>query len=61
MPGEGAALSVESHREKASAHHPAAFSSFRNRIEIILLRDIRKLRGYLMGIDTSSERENDRV
>jgi len=35
--------------------------SFRNRIEIIPLRDIRKLRGYLKGIDTSFERETDRV
>jgi AbrB family looped-hinge helix DNA binding protein len=35
--------------------------SFRNRIEIIPLRDIRKLRGYLMGIDLSFSREADRV
>ncbi len=35
--------------------------SFRNRIEIIPLRDIRKLRGYLKGIDTSFTREADRV
>ena len=35
--------------------------SFRNRIEIIPLRDIRKLRGYLSGIDTAFEREADRV
>jgi AbrB family looped-hinge helix DNA binding protein len=35
--------------------------SFRNRIEIIPLRDIRKLRGYLNGIQTSFEREADRV
>jgi AbrB family looped-hinge helix DNA binding protein len=35
--------------------------SFRNRIEIIPLRDIRKLRGYLKGIDTSFDREVDRV
>lgn len=35
--------------------------SFRNRIEIIPLRDIRKLRGYLKGIDTSFKREADRV
>lgn len=35
--------------------------SFRNRIEIIPLRDIRKLRGYLKGIDTSFARESDRV
>jgi AbrB family looped-hinge helix DNA binding protein len=35
--------------------------SFRNRIEIIPLRDIRKLRGYLKGLDTAFEREADRV
>jgi len=35
--------------------------SFRNRIEIIPLRDVRKLRGYLNGIDTSFERDADRV
>jgi AbrB family looped-hinge helix DNA binding protein len=35
--------------------------SFRNRIEIIPIRDIRKLRGSLKGIDTSFEREGDRL
>jgi AbrB family looped-hinge helix DNA binding protein len=35
--------------------------SFRNRIEIIPLRDIRQLRGYLKGIDTSFIREGDRA
>ena len=30
--------------------------SFRDRIEIIPIRDIRKLRGSLKGIDTSFER-----
>jgi AbrB family looped-hinge helix DNA binding protein len=35
--------------------------SFRNRIEIIPLRDVKKLRGYLNGIDTSFERDADRV
>ena len=35
--------------------------AFRNRIEIIPLRDIRKLRGYLKGIDSSLERDADRV
>jgi AbrB family looped-hinge helix DNA binding protein len=35
--------------------------SFRNRIEIIPLRDIKKLRGYLRGIDTSFDRDADRV
>jgi len=35
--------------------------SFRNRIEIIPMRDVRKPRGYLKGIDTSFEREGDRL
>jgi AbrB family looped-hinge helix DNA binding protein len=35
--------------------------SFRNRVEIIPLRDVKKLRGYLNGIDTSFERDADRV
>jgi AbrB family looped-hinge helix DNA binding protein len=35
--------------------------SFRNRIEIIPLRDVKKLRGYLSGIDTSFDRDADRV
>ena len=35
--------------------------SFRTRIEIIPMRDIRKLRGYLKGIDTSFERDGDRL
>ncbi len=35
--------------------------SFRHRIEIIPLRDVRSLRGYLKGIDTSCTREGDRV
>jgi AbrB family looped-hinge helix DNA binding protein len=35
--------------------------SFRNRIEIIPLRDVRKLRGYLKGIDSSFAREGDRA
>ena len=34
---------------------------FRNRIEIIPMRDVRSLRGYLKGINTSMEREGDRV
>ncbi|MBM3901667.1 MAG: AbrB/MazE/SpoVT family DNA-binding domain-containing protein [Verrucomicrobia bacterium] len=33
--------------------------SFRNRIEIIPLREVRNLRGYLKGIDTSFERDGD--
>jgi AbrB family looped-hinge helix DNA binding protein len=34
---------------------------YRNRIEIVPLREMRKLRGYLKGIDTSLSREADRV
>lgn len=34
---------------------------YRNRIEIIPVRDVRKLRGSLKGIDTSFERAGDRV
>ncbi|MCX6975029.1 MAG: AbrB/MazE/SpoVT family DNA-binding domain-containing protein [Verrucomicrobia bacterium] len=35
--------------------------SFRNRIEVIPVRDIRSLRGYLKGIDTAFVRDADRV
>ncbi len=35
--------------------------TFRNRIEVIPLRHIRSLRGYLKGIDTSFVRDVDRV
>jgi len=35
--------------------------SFRNRIEIVPVRDIRTLRSSLKGIDTSSVREGDRL
>ena len=35
--------------------------AFRNRIEIIPLRDIRSLRGYLKGIDSSFVRDSERV
>ena len=35
--------------------------AFRNRIEVIPIRDMRALRGYLKGIDTSVVREGDRV
>lgn len=34
---------------------------FRNRIEVIPARNIRSLRGYLKGIDTSIVRERDRA
>jgi AbrB family looped-hinge helix DNA binding protein len=39
----------------------ATVVSFRNRIEIIPMRDIRSLRGYLKGIDTSLVRDGDRL
>ena len=35
--------------------------AFRNRIEVFPIRDVRALRGYLKGIDTSVVREGDRV
>lgn len=35
--------------------------SFRNRIEIVPLREVRRLRGMLKGADTSFVREKDRV
>ena len=35
--------------------------SFRNPIEVIPVRDIRALRGYLKGIDTSFVRDGDHV
>lgn len=34
---------------------------YENRIELILLRPIRETRGVLRGIDTTVEREPDRV
>jgi AbrB family looped-hinge helix DNA binding protein len=34
---------------------------FRDRIEIIPVRDVRKLRGFLKGIDTSFARQADRA
>jgi len=35
--------------------------SFKNRIEIIPVREIRKLRGYLKGMDTTLVRDGDRL
>jgi AbrB family looped-hinge helix DNA binding protein len=34
---------------------------YQNRIELIPLRPARSLRGFLRGIDTSRERDGDRV
>lgn len=35
--------------------------SYQNRIELIPIRSMKKVRGFLKGIDTSVEREGDRV
>ena len=37
------------------------FLQYENRLEMIPVRDIRKMRGFLKGIDTTVEREKDRV
>jgi AbrB family looped-hinge helix DNA binding protein len=37
------------------------FLQYENRIEMIPVRDIKKMRGYLKGIDTTVEREKDRA
>jgi AbrB family looped-hinge helix DNA binding protein len=34
---------------------------YENRIELIPVRPIKKMRGFLKGIDTTIDRENDRV
>lgn len=34
---------------------------YENRIELIPLQPIQKMRGFLKGIDTTIDRENDRV
>lgn len=39
----------------------AVVLGFRNRIEFIPVRDIRSLRGYLKGMDTTLDREGDRL
>ena len=44
-----------------SSGDKAKVFAFRNRIEIVPERDIRTLRGYLKGIDTSFLREGDRL
>jgi AbrB family looped-hinge helix DNA binding protein len=35
--------------------------AYNNRIELIPVRPIRRLRGFVRGIDTTVEREDDRV
>ena len=37
------------------------FLQYENRIEMIPVRDIKKMRGFLKGMDTTVEREKDRV
>jgi AbrB family looped-hinge helix DNA binding protein len=37
------------------------FLQYENRIEMIPVRDIKKMRGFLKGIDTTVEREKDRA
>ena len=37
------------------------FLQYESRIEMIPVRDIKKMRGYLKGIDTKVKREKDRV
>jgi AbrB family looped-hinge helix DNA binding protein len=34
---------------------------YENRIELIPVKNLRRMRGFLKGIDTSVEREGDRV
>ncbi|MEK6726526.1 MAG: AbrB/MazE/SpoVT family DNA-binding domain-containing protein [Deltaproteobacteria bacterium] len=34
---------------------------YKDRIEFVLLKDIKKMRGFLKGIDTTVSREKDRV
>ena len=35
--------------------------SYENRIELIPMKKIKKMRGFLKGIDTTLEREKDRI
>ena len=35
--------------------------NYRNRIEIIPIRPMKKMRGFLKGIDTNVERDKDRL
>jgi AbrB family looped-hinge helix DNA binding protein len=42
------------------AGEKAHMIKYRDRIEVIPVRDIRKLRGLLKGIDTTVQRETDR-
>jgi len=35
--------------------------TYRNRIELIPIRPMKKLKGFLKGIDTAVERDDDRI
>lgn len=41
--------------------HKVQVFLYNNRIELVPLRPIRKARGFLKGINTTVQRENDRV
>jgi len=41
--------------------HKVQFIRYRDRIELIPLRPIQETRGFLIGMDTTVEREQDRV
>lgn len=34
---------------------------YQNRLEFVLLKDIKKMRGFLKGMDTTIERDKDRL
>jgi len=34
---------------------------FENRIELVLIKSIKEMRGFIKGIDTKIDRENDRI
>lgn len=34
---------------------------YQNRLEFVLVKDIRKMRGFLKGLDTNIERDKDRL
>ena len=43
------------------AGHEVQIIPYENRIELIPLKSLQEMRGFLKGIDTSVERETDRV
>jgi len=50
-------------REKLGLHpgQKLQIMEFGDRIEFLLLKNIKEARGYLKGIDTNIEREGDRI